>query len=107
MKRNEMSMGCQVEALECSICGLVGSHVHKHDRVFLDGDEVLALGSRFLPTSMVPAPHCPACRTEMRYLASTDWTCSNLVCVAYGKPITTGIGGLVGMVAGPEAPDDT
>lgn len=94
-RKNMPSMGCQVEATSCTICGEYGQHVHKGG-IAPAGYLELNGGVRFVSFGLVPAPKCESCQQPMEYLKrGTEWVCRDPICTEFNKPVVTGVGGVI------------
>jgi hypothetical protein len=77
------SMGAKVEAPVCSVCGSPMEKV----------GEVVGLGPDFtqFSASLVAAPRCSECQSEMVPASSTEWRCENPDCSLHGRPFNLGV----------------
>ena len=75
-----LSMGCKVDPA-CSVC-----------KTFPDGRKYTEIGKvTFFSTSVVPAPKCTNCGTEMTSHSDNDWHCRNVSCPLHLHPVHTGV----------------
>jgi hypothetical protein len=96
-KREAPSMGCQIDATPCSICGRSSAHTHKDGVVIENGvahyDDV---GVQLISVSLVDGPKCATCGEFMVYTQrSTIWKCDTEGCADKGNEVNPGFGGLV------------
>jgi hypothetical protein len=86
-KPENLSMGCYVDHRDINPRGplLKGRALGTHGCVHRDGS------FEFFSVSMVAAPKCAECGTEMDPASSTHWKCPDESCDKHEEPIHVGV----------------